>query len=314
MFKSPFQLQEKSCSLNDYRIFCFVWFVGWSGAFNACRSLGSVRLPDNAAFTAIPDSLFFECESLQSLAIPQNVTFIGADALNGCDALTAITADESNTVFCSEGGVLYNAGKSTLICHPAGRSGRLDIPGNVTKIGEGAFFNCNNTVFDDPIIPDSVTSIGPYAFNACNRRRLVSGRGMHRRLEFRRRYRFRRYGSVRQVGAECFPGEPSGNRRCDSTGERGFAGSGHMRGSFFFAPMSSIGFFGAPCGPFPKARTKPAEVIEPEGNPTRAHQGLPVLFARSPRADRPGRVKSPDNRCRQARQRAPPGHPSPLRF
>lgn len=123
MFKSPFQLQEKSCSLNDYRIFCFVWFVGWSGAFNACRSLGSVRLPDNAAFTAIPDSLFFECESLQSLAIPQNVTFVGADALNGCDALTAITADESNTVFCSEGGVLYNAGKSTLICHPGAREG-----------------------------------------------------------------------------------------------------------------------------------------------------------------------------------------------
>ncbi len=162
------------------------------GAFDACRSLESVTLPDNAAFTAIPDRLFFNCEALQSLTIPKNVTSIGADALNGCNALTEIVVDGDNTAFSSEDGVLYNADKTTLIRHPAGRAGTLDIPGSVTKvgdyafldsktltdvsipgsvteIGEGAFFNCNNAVFEEPVIPGSVTSIGAYAFNACNR-------------------------------------------------------------------------------------------------------------------------------------------------
>ncbi|WP_214658725.1 leucine-rich repeat protein [Candidatus Formimonas warabiya] len=161
-------------------------------AFEACRALESVTLPENAAFTAIPDHLFGECEALQSLMIPESVTSIGADALNGCYALAAITVDEDNTVFSSKDGVLYNADKTTLVCHPAGRSGGLDIPDSVTEIGdyafldsahltdvmipdgvriigEGAFFNCINTVFEEPVIPDSVTSIGAYAFESCCR-------------------------------------------------------------------------------------------------------------------------------------------------
>ncbi|MGE5580456.1 MAG: leucine-rich repeat protein [Bacillota bacterium] len=169
-----------------------VTYIGDS-AFEACESLLSIVLPDNAAFTAIPDSLFANCVALDHLAIPKSVTSIGADAFNCCYALKAITVDGDNTAFSSESGVLYNADKTTLICHPSGRSDQrfdipdsvteigdyafqdsrkldsISIPRSVTKIGKGAFFNCNNMVFEEPAIPDTVTSIGAYAFQACNR-------------------------------------------------------------------------------------------------------------------------------------------------
>lgn len=177
--------------LQSIRIPNTVTAIG-DGAFSACRSLVSITLPDNTGFMAIPYQMFFECEALESLTIPANVTSIGADALNGCDVLADITVDSNNTVFSSEDGVLYNADKTVLICHPSGRSGTFDIPDTVKEIGayaflnsarltaisipdgvttirEGAFFNCNKAVFPDDVLPDSVTSIGSYAFNACNR-------------------------------------------------------------------------------------------------------------------------------------------------
>lgn len=161
-----------------------------TGAFNACRSLASVTLPDNAGFTAIPDRMFFECGSLQRLALSKYVTSIGTDALNGCNALAEISVEGGNPAFASEGGVLYNAAKTVLICHPAGRSGTLTVPGTVTEIGdyaflnsahltgislpnglihinEGAFFNCSNATLSQIVLPDSVESIGPFAFNGC---------------------------------------------------------------------------------------------------------------------------------------------------
>jgi len=163
-----------------------------SGAFNACRSLKSITLPDNTGFTVLSDKLFFECKALESLTIPASVYSIGADAFNGCNMLEEINVDEDNEDFSSENGVLYNLDKTLLICHPAGREGELDIPDSVTEIGdyafynsadltgvsipngmttigEGAFLNCLNTVFDEPVLPDSVTSIGASAFSGCKR-------------------------------------------------------------------------------------------------------------------------------------------------
>lgn len=161
-----------------------------SGAFNACWYLAGISLPDNPGFTAISDSMLAECKALQSLTIPASVTSIGADALNGCNVLSSITVAGTNPAFASEGGVLYNADKTILICHPAGRSGMLTIPDRVTeigdyallnsshltavsipdsveRIGEGAFFNCSNPSLTRITLPDSVQSIGSYAFNAC---------------------------------------------------------------------------------------------------------------------------------------------------
>ncbi|MEL7604275.1 MAG: leucine-rich repeat domain-containing protein, partial [Bacillota bacterium] len=96
------------------------------GAFEACRSLTTITLPENAGFTAIPDSLFGECADLESITIPQSVTSIGDNVFQGCSTLAEINVAAGSSAFSSEDGVLYDAGKTLLIRHPAGRLGVLD--------------------------------------------------------------------------------------------------------------------------------------------------------------------------------------------
>jgi len=87
--------------------------VGIGGAaFQACRSLTSVAIPDSvtsiekmafaycsgltsvtigSGVTEIGESAFIGCKSLASINIPDNVTSIGESAFNGCSGLTSVT-------------------------------------------------------------------------------------------------------------------------------------------------------------------------------------------------------------------------------
>lgn len=159
-------------------------------SFKSCTSLESVTLPTNAGFTGIPDYAFQDCNALTGIMIPASVASIGRNALEGCSALNAINVHTGNTHFSSLKGVLFDAGKTRLICHPVGCSGSFDIPGTVisiddyafagsdcligvsipegvTSIGDYAFYNCRNTALTEIIIPQSVTSIGAGAFDGC---------------------------------------------------------------------------------------------------------------------------------------------------
>ena len=160
-----------------------------AGAFEACRSLESITLPDNAGFTHIPDNMFSQCNALESILIPKSVTSIGAFAFEGCYELADITVDADNMQFSSENGVLYNASKTLLIFHPAGRSGELDIPDSVTKIGEYAFLDSAHLT--GVSIPDGVTEIGNYAFMNCRNTEL-------NRIDLPE--------SVKSIGANAFQG------------------------------------------------------------------------------------------------------------
>ena len=80
-------------------------------AFNGCSGLnGSLRLPDNAAFTKIPDYAFYKCMFTGTLTIPSSVTSIGASAFRLDSAAVGFT-------------------------------GELRIPDSVTSIQTAAFLN-----------------------------------------------------------------------------------------------------------------------------------------------------------------------------
>ena len=158
------------------------------GAFKMCNGITSVTIP--VSVTSIGESAFGNCQALTAVTIPDGVTQIGDYAFNRCSALTAINVAESNSDYCSDGGVLFNKDKTTLIQYPIGKPETsyiipegvtsvggyafaeckaltaVTIPVSVTSIGINAFFNCK--ALTAVTIPDGVTNIGMYAFYGCN--------------------------------------------------------------------------------------------------------------------------------------------------
>ena len=130
----------------------------WNGAFNGCRSLERVDIPDSIlgighhAFqdcnsltaikipydiTTIEDGTFFCCTNMQTITIPETVTSIGQSAFEGCNNLKSIS-----------------------------------IPNGVTSIGQKAFYECKK--LENIIIPDGVTFIRYDTFNGCESLEWVS--------------------------------------------------------------------------------------------------------------------------------------------
>jgi hypothetical protein len=128
---------------------------------------------DNIPVTGIAYTAFYGCSSLESLSIPASVEtieileepqletyFIFYD----CVSLTDITVDPNNQFYSSDGGVLFDKDKSTLVYHPKREVTSFSIPQGVTSIGTGAFaYHTLETI----ALPEGVTNIGHSAFIRC---------------------------------------------------------------------------------------------------------------------------------------------------
>jgi hypothetical protein len=136
---------------------------GGSPWYNYRRSIAAMIIGNGV--TSIGDWAFLQCYNLPSLAISRSVTSIGRGAFADCVSLLAINVDAGNSYYLSEGGVLFNKSKSSLLCYPAGKSDTYSIPNSVISIGDMAFRACG--YLTSVTIPNSVTSIGEMAFDGC---------------------------------------------------------------------------------------------------------------------------------------------------
>lgn len=98
------------------------------GAFEVCKSLTSVTIPDGVR--VIGTSAFLGCTSLKSVTLGNGVTEIGMDAFTGCTSLKSVTIPDSVTYI---GGYAFS-GCTNLDCIFLGK--------NIVEIAECAFENC----------------------------------------------------------------------------------------------------------------------------------------------------------------------------
>ena len=134
-----------------------------SWALSNCPKLTSVTLP--ATMTEIGENAF-TASGLTSLNIPASVTTIGESALAGCKSLTAFTVDDENNNFTVVDGILYNKGKTTLVCCPAGKTGVASLPATVTTIETNGFYDCSELTAIN--LSASLTKIGDAVFVGCS--------------------------------------------------------------------------------------------------------------------------------------------------
>jgi len=92
IYKEEFQLVPRDVVHVVVRS-CLNKIIG--GAFNNCRNLTSICLPDN--ITEISSYAFRNCSSLVSIELPESVNYIGDSAFGNCSDLTSINLPSSLT-------------------------------------------------------------------------------------------------------------------------------------------------------------------------------------------------------------------------
>ena len=103
---------------------------------------------------------------LTTVTLGKDVSTLGESAFFGCTSLATLVAADANTHFDSDGGVLFNEGKTELVLYPIAKSDTAyTVPSTVTSIAALAFYG--NTHIATVALHDGLTNIGANAFREC---------------------------------------------------------------------------------------------------------------------------------------------------
>ena len=127
---------------------------------------GNYEMPDD--ILGIEDNAFQNVTGLGMITISEYVTSISDFAFSGNDALAWFEVDSDNPNYSSDGGVLFNKDKTTLIRCPEGYYGDYNVPTSVTTIKAHAFSYCFDCTYIEIGTYDDgthLTTIENFAFD-----------------------------------------------------------------------------------------------------------------------------------------------------
>ena len=119
---------------------------------------------------SVPDGIinikpcaFGNCK-LTGISFPKSLASIELGALYDCTELLEISVDESNPVFRSVDGVLFDKAMTTLMRFPEGKKGRYSVPEGIVAIESDAFYNCKLTGISFPKSLEIIDGFGFYGY------------------------------------------------------------------------------------------------------------------------------------------------------
>ena len=98
--------------------------------------------------------------------MPYTLSETDGNPVAGCAYVTSLSVDSSCPSFYSEGNILYNKRKNTVVAVPANYDGAsVSFLNSVTTIGDEALFGCKN--ISNIQVPEALEAIGARAFAEC---------------------------------------------------------------------------------------------------------------------------------------------------
>ena len=120
-------------------------------AFYDCDQLTSVFIPDSV--TSVGSSCFYSCNNLTYAKLPQNMNVVSSHMFYECKKLETVVFGMNVTEIGSY--AFYNCSQL-----------KVDLPGNIEKIGDSTFMNCKSLT--EITIPKSLTDCGIDIFSGCS--------------------------------------------------------------------------------------------------------------------------------------------------
>lgn len=134
-------------------------------AFQSCAKLSEVKIPDNVQ--ELKSFAFAYCVSLRNCHIGASVSKIDGSTFVESTLLQSFTVDEANKNFATKGGILYSKDFKTLVrCPLALYLDEIILNDDIEVIGSYAFDRCKN--IKKIKLPRGLKEIGSSAFNYCS--------------------------------------------------------------------------------------------------------------------------------------------------
>ena len=203
-------------AMHDYG---WTWDDNVSPFYEKRNQITSVVITEGV--THIGDRAFIWCSKITSVSIPASVETIGESVFLNCTGITEFTVDANNNNFTSDGGLLYNKTKTSLLNFPSAKTGSVTIPGTVTSLAASTFNSAKISALDLSACT-SLTTIEKSLCYGCSNLQTVT---LPASIKVIKSQAFRECSSLQSINLNACTG-------LTKIGDTSFDGCGALEGSY----------------------------------------------------------------------------------